>query len=69
MKTGWVQNPGKRVLRIREELGYDEILPREKAIAQTVAWEKAHPLEKYDEGMFDYAAEDAALASWRTAEG
>lgn len=25
MKTGWVQNPGKRILRIRQELGLPEI--------------------------------------------
>jgi nucleoside-diphosphate-sugar epimerase len=48
--------------RIRQELGYDEPLPRDEALARTVAWERAHPPDTVDPGQFDYAAEDAALA-------
>jgi nucleoside-diphosphate-sugar epimerase len=48
--------------RIREELGYAERVPREEALARTIAWEREHPPEKIDPAQFDYAAEDAVLA-------
>jgi nucleoside-diphosphate-sugar epimerase len=48
--------------RIREELGYREMAPREEALRRTIEWERANrpsiPL-----AVFDYAAEDAALAT------
>jgi nucleoside-diphosphate-sugar epimerase len=47
--------------RIREELGYREHIPREEALRQTVAWQRAHPPDKVDPDRFDYAAEDAVL--------
>lgn len=48
--------------RIRQELGYREPVSRSEALSRTVAWERAHPPEEVDPGMFDYAAEDALLA-------
>ena len=51
--------------RIREELGYREHTPFEKALRRSIAWERAHPPEEVDLDRFDYAAEDAALAEWR----
>lgn len=48
--------------RIRVELGYAEATPRDEALRRTVAWERADPLTGYPPDMFDYAAEDAALA-------
>jgi len=48
--------------RIRGELGYNEPIPREQALAETIAWEQAHPPARIDPAMFDYAAEDQALA-------
>jgi nucleoside-diphosphate-sugar epimerase len=48
--------------RIRQELGYREPVSRDEALRGTVAWERAHPPEKIDPEMFDYAAEDALLA-------
>ena len=47
--------------RIREELGYREIVPRQRALALTVAWERDNPPREIDPRQFDYAAEDAAL--------
>jgi nucleoside-diphosphate-sugar epimerase len=49
--------------RIRQELGYAEAIPQEEALRRTVAGERAHPPEQIDPAMFDYAAEDAALAA------
>ncbi|HEX3760567.1 MAG TPA: NAD-dependent epimerase/dehydratase family protein [Kofleriaceae bacterium] len=54
----WVSDSG----RIRDELGYAEAFDRGHALAATIAWERETP------GMlapqaFDYAAEDAVLAS------
>jgi nucleoside-diphosphate-sugar epimerase len=48
--------------RIRDELGYAEATPRAEALARTIAWEReaAAPVSPQ---AFDYAAEDAALAS------
>jgi nucleoside-diphosphate-sugar epimerase len=48
--------------RIRQELGYDEPVSQEEALARTVAWERTHPPATVDPGQFDYAAEDAVLA-------
>jgi nucleoside-diphosphate-sugar epimerase len=47
--------------RIRKELGYRELLPREEAIRRTIEWERANP-PAAQLAQFDYAAEDAALA-------
>ena len=48
--------------RIREELGYSELIPQDQALRRTVTWERAHPPEQVDRQKFDYAAEDAVLA-------
>ncbi len=47
--------------RIRAELGYRETLAREEALQRNVAWQRINPPAEIDPGMFDYAAEDAAL--------
>jgi len=51
--------------RIREELGWREIVPLDEAIRRTIAWERAHPPEEFSLHKFDYAAEDAAMAGLR----
>ena len=48
--------------RIRNELGFTEIVPWEQALRQTVAWERGNPPEVIDVNQFDYAAEDQVLA-------
>jgi nucleoside-diphosphate-sugar epimerase len=48
--------------RIRQELGYAEIVSQEEALRQTVAWQRVHPPNEFDTEDFDYAAEDAILA-------
>ena len=50
--------------RIRTELGYVEPTALESAIAQTVAWERAHP-PTVPLAVIDYATEDAAIATAR----
>lgn len=50
--------------RIRAELGYRELLPREEAIGRTIAWERAN-LPAQSMTQFDYEAEDAALANFK----
>lgn len=49
--------------RIRRELGYSEPVPRDEAIRRTIAWERANQPSNGDDTKFDYAAEDAALAT------
>jgi nucleoside-diphosphate-sugar epimerase len=50
--------------RIRAELGYRELLPREEAIVRTIAWERTNfPAQSMTQ--FDYEAEDAALANFK----
>jgi nucleoside-diphosphate-sugar epimerase len=51
--------------RIREELGYAEAVPPDRAIARTIEWERANPAGRVDPAQFDYAAEDAALEQLR----
>jgi nucleoside-diphosphate-sugar epimerase len=49
--------------RFANEVGGGEEVPPEEAMARTVAWEAANPPAEVDPARFDYAAEDAALAS------
>ncbi|MBZ5507689.1 MAG: NAD-dependent epimerase/dehydratase family protein [Acidobacteriia bacterium] len=50
--------------RIRKELGYCELLPREEAIRRTIAWERANPPAQ-PLVQFDYAAEDEAISQFK----
>ena len=63
--TDFAQDLVADTSRIREELGYAELIPREEALVRTVAWERANPPAEVDPAQFDYAAEDAATADWR----
>jgi nucleoside-diphosphate-sugar epimerase len=49
--------------RIRRELSYREIVPLDEAIQRTIEWERANPPGEFNPHPFDYAAEDAAIAS------
>lgn len=49
--------------RIRRELGYGETVPRNEALRSTVAWEREHLPGEIEPNRFDYAAEDAVLAT------
>jgi nucleoside-diphosphate-sugar epimerase len=50
--------------RIRKELGYGELLPREASIRRTIEWERANPPGS-PLTQFDYEAEDAALRQFK----
>ena len=47
--------------RIRDELGYKELISQDEALRRTVEWERSHTPEKIDPKMFDYKAEDNLL--------
>jgi nucleoside-diphosphate-sugar epimerase len=47
--------------KIRADLGYVDVIPREEALARTIAWERQNPPAEIDQKQFDYAAEDALL--------
>jgi len=47
--------------RIREELGYEELVGLEEGLSRTVAWEREHPPEQGEAAATDYSAEDALL--------
>jgi nucleoside-diphosphate-sugar epimerase len=49
--------------RIRQELGYRELLPREEAIRRTITWERANQPEPM--AQFNYEAEDEALRQFK----
>jgi nucleoside-diphosphate-sugar epimerase len=48
--------------RIRRDLGYRETVPRTEALRRTIEWERAHPPDPFPAAIFDYTAEDRALA-------
>jgi len=48
--------------RIRQELGYVEQVTQEEGLRRTIAWQRANPPETFDPSLFDYPAEDSALA-------
>lgn len=50
--------------RIREELGYRELVPQDEALRRTVAWERANPPSESPADRFDYAAEDEVVAAY-----
>jgi nucleoside-diphosphate-sugar epimerase len=64
----WPGNTAQHVVasseRIRKELAYRELLPREEAIRRTIEWERANP-PAASPAQFDYAAEDTALAEFK----
>ncbi len=51
--------------QIREELGYREIVPVEKALKKTIEWERNHPSTEMQQltapWLLDYATEDTVL--------
>ncbi len=47
--------------KIREELGFRELVRLHDGIRRTIAWEKANPPVEVDSQQFDYPAEDAAI--------
>jgi len=49
--------------RLRQELGYVPPIARAEGVRRTIAWERANPPATIDPALFDYAAEDAALAA------
>jgi nucleoside-diphosphate-sugar epimerase len=49
-------------VRIRRELGYEEPVPIEDAIRETIRWERETSVADASLAHFDYAAEDAAIA-------
>jgi nucleoside-diphosphate-sugar epimerase len=61
--------------KLRTQLGYRDVVPAREAVARTAHWLAAHPLEpdgveeRVLQDPFDYAAEDALVASWRKAIG
>ena len=52
--------------RIRQELGYKEVVPPEEALQQTIYWERIHPPKEPEKlaepWLLDYVTEDAILA-------
>lgn len=50
--------------RIREELGFREVIGETAALERTIAWERAH-MPPADPRLFDYAEEDAAIEKLR----
>ena len=49
--------------RIRDELGFAESFELDDWLRQTIEWERGNPPDPVDPARFDYAAEDAALAT------
>jgi nucleoside-diphosphate-sugar epimerase len=58
----WSQDWVTDSMRIRLELGYEEILPYEEGLRRTAEWHRAHPNEKLAPTPQDYAEEDAIIA-------
>jgi nucleoside-diphosphate-sugar epimerase len=64
----WPGNTAQHIValsdRIRKELGYCELLPREEAIRRTIEWDRANP-PATPLAQFDYGAEDEALSQFK----
>ena len=51
--------------RIRDELGYREVVPVDEGVRRAMAWTRAHPPATLHPRWLDYSLEDAALAAFR----
>jgi nucleoside-diphosphate-sugar epimerase len=64
----WPGNTAQHVVasseRVRKELGYRELLPREETIRRTIEWERANP-PATPTAQFHYDAEDEALSQFK----
>lgn len=53
--------------RIRQELGYKEVVPPEEALQRTIDWERTHPPKEPEKSaepwLLDYVTEDAILTN------
>ena len=47
--------------RIRDELGYREVVSYEEGLRRTVHWQRTHPPAVLDPAAWNYAAEDEVL--------
>jgi len=52
--------------RLRQELGYQEVVSVDEGLRRTIAWLRAHP-PAIDPAQYDYGAEDVGLAAARAA--
>jgi nucleoside-diphosphate-sugar epimerase len=50
--------------RIRAEIGFDERISHEEGLRRTIEWERSNPPATVFPAQVEYAAEDAALATW-----
>lgn len=59
--------------RIRQELGYSEIVPLDQALRQTIDWQRSHPPQEPQQftapGLLDYATENPILTLETSALG
>ena len=64
---GQLANPAQDLIydvsRIRKELGWEHRTDLNVGMKRTVDWARENPPEEYDQSIFDYDAEDRALAS------
>jgi nucleoside-diphosphate-sugar epimerase len=50
--------------KIREELGYQEIVPFQEGLRRTIEWENSHYPEQIQEGQFNYEREDEIIEKY-----
>jgi nucleoside-diphosphate-sugar epimerase len=59
----WRQDWTVDTRRIRDELGYREVVPYEEGLRRTVQWQHTNSPELLDRAALDYPAEDAAAGA------
>ena len=52
--------------KIREELGYQEIVSFQEGLGRTIEWENSHYPEQIQEGQFNYEHEDEIIEKYET---
>jgi dTDP-D-glucose 4,6-dehydratase len=57
----WRQDWTVDTSKIRDELGYREVVRYDEGLRRTVEWQRANPPAVLDPAAWDYAAEDEAL--------
>ena len=51
--------------RMREELGYEDVVAVEEGVRRAFAWTRENPPPKYNARLLDFSLEDAALTAYR----
>jgi nucleoside-diphosphate-sugar epimerase len=64
-KNNYAQDMVVDGTRMRDELGYEDVVTVDEGVRRSFAWTRANPPPKFNPRVLDYALEDAAVEAYR----